>query len=176
MTKTITSFNEIVIAKNKPLILCDIDETLLRFNYNLQHFYIQAKLIYPKASNNELLNRAKNDFYLYRILNNPIHTDFNGFNNLCRRIEEMNGELIFITARSYGAEDTTKKHFKTLGIDYNKFKIHYLSNAIEKGNYIKKNIKLEGSEEIIFIDDQKYNLDNVKKILPQIKCYKFVYK
>jgi predicted phosphatase len=88
----------------------------------------------------------------------------------------MNGELIFITARTHSAEGTTKKHFKSICVDYNKFKVHYLSNVIEKGNYIKKNIKLEGSEEIIFIDDQKYNLDNVKKILPQIKCYKFVYK
>ena len=176
MTKIIYSFDEIIIAKNNPLILCDIDDTILRFNYNLVHFYNEAKILYPKASDNELFNRANNDFYIYRILNRPFHTDLDGFNNLCERTQQVNGELMFITARSHFAEDTTKKQFKTIGIDYNKFKIHYLSNTISKGDYIKKNINLEGREEIIFIDDQDYNLDNVKNILPQIKCYKFVYE
>ena len=176
MVKTINSFDEIIITKNKSLILCDIDDTILRFSYNINHFYNNAKLLYPEVSDNELVNRAERDFYIHRILNKPFHTDLNGFNNLCKRIKDMNGELIFVTARSYSSEEITKKHFKSLGVDYNKFKIHYVSSKISKGDYIKKNINLEGCKEIIFIDDLDYNLKNVKKILPQIKCYKFVYK
>jgi predicted secreted acid phosphatase len=174
MAKIIYSFNEIITTKEKPLVLCDIDDTILRFNYNIKHFYNEAKLLYPKASNNELVNRAEHNFYIHRNLNKPFHTDLDGFNDLCKRVQEMNGDIMFITARSHGAEDATKKHFKTIGVEYNKFKVHYLSNTTDKGDYVKKNINLQDREEIIFIDDQDYNLDNIQKVLPQIKCFKFV--
>ena len=176
MTNTINFFDEVIIEKEKPLILCDIDDTLLKYTYRFEHFFNETKMIYSTALYDELFCRAENDYYLYRILNDPEHTDMNGFNNLCKRIKEKNGDIMFITARSYGAVNTTERHFKILNLKYDDFTIHYTSSKITKGEYITKNIDISGREEIIFIDDQEQNLQSVKKLLPQIKCYKFVYK
>jgi hypothetical protein len=174
--KTISSFNDIVITKQKPLILCDIDETILRYKYTYENFYNQMKLISPISSEIELKQNAEDDYYYYRVSSNPLHTDSDGFNNMIKRIQELNGELMFVTARSIVSEKMTKNHFKSLNIDYNKYKIHY-TYLVNKGEYIKKYINnMNEYGEIIFIDDQEQVLKNVNHFNPQITCYKFEFK
>jgi hypothetical protein len=174
--KTISSFNDIVLTKQKPLVLCDIDETILRYKYTYENFYQQMKLFSPTLSETEIKQNTEDDYYLYRILNNPSHTDSDGFTKMLERIEQLNGELMFVTARSLGSEKITKNHFKCIDIDYNKYKIHY-SYVVNKGEYIKKYINnMDEYGEIIFIDDQEQILKNVRYFNPQITCYKFKYK
>jgi len=173
---TINTFNNIVFTKNKPLVLCDIDDTILIYNKTIKDFYNEQKLILPTASFEELFHLANDEYYLYRMYNNPFHTDKEGLNALLNKITEFNGELIFITSRSIGAKEMTKKHFNILNINYKKYRVHYLSNLIKKGEYIQKNINLKDRGEIFFIDNLKSNIENVKLLNPDIKCYRFSYK
>jgi hypothetical protein len=175
MTK-INTFNDIVIKKEKPLVLCDIDDTILIYNKTLKQIYNEQQIISPNASFEELTHLANDEYYMYRILNNPFHTDEDGLKKLFEKIKQLNGELIFITSRSIGSKQMTQKHFKLLGIDYEKSKIHYLSNLITKGEYIKKHINLKERGEIIFVDNLKSNIENVISFNPDITCYRFVYK
>lgn len=176
MLKFINTFNDIALTKENPLVLCDIDETILTYKYDIIDFFNRHKLISPDAPFEEIKQYALDDYYIYRILNNPSHTDQKGFKTLLEQIEKLNGEIIFITARSIGSTEMTKKHFKILNIDYKKYKIHYLSNLIQKGEFIKKNICMKENQEVIFIDDMGDNIENVKLLNPNIKCYQFIYE
>jgi hypothetical protein len=51
-----------------------------------------------------------------------------------------------------------------------------LSNLIQKGEFIKKNICMKENQEVIFIDDMGDNIENVKLLNPNIKCYQFIYE
>jgi hypothetical protein len=127
-------------------------------------------------SETELRQNVEDDFYYYRVTSNPLHTDHDGFNNMIKKIEDLHGELMFVTARSIISDKTTRKHFKCINIDYNKYKIHY-SYVVNKGEYIKKHINtMDEYGEIIFIDDQDQALKSVKYFNPQITCYKFEFK
>jgi acid phosphatase class B len=174
MAKIIHSFDDVVITRVKPLIICDIDDTVLAYDYNYQHFYTQAKIMSPEASPEEILQHAEDDYYLHRIINRPFHTDYEGFMRMSKKVEELNGEIIFVTARSAGSIEITTKHFNQIQLDYNSYKVHYTSYpVISKGEYIKKYIDMREKGEVIFIDDQDFNLFNVKAMNPFIKCYKF---
>jgi len=174
--KIIHTFNDILLTKENPLVLCDIDDTILKYKYDFVDFFKKNVLISQGASHEELINYANDDYYIYRILNDPFHTDQDGFNSLLNKIKELNGEIMFITSRSKGTIDMTKRHFKRLNIPYNKKNIHYLSNLTKKGEFISKHIDVKGRGEILFIDNLTNNITNVELFNPSISCYKFVYK
>jgi hypothetical protein len=152
-TQNIETFDRIRLSKFNPLVLCDIDDTLLTMDtvYQLDPTKpVPLKIEYV-----------------------PTHTDYHGFNRLVYRVKQMGGELQFLTARDKEFHAFTRSNFDTIGVDYDSFKIHY-TNANPKGEYIKKNIDLSKYGEVIFIDDRELFLENVKRHHPQIICYKFV--
>jgi hypothetical protein len=138
-TININSFDQISLRVQKPLVLCDIDDTLL-------------------TTDDEHRNAKP--------------TDYHGFNRLVERVKSLGGELQFLTARSQSGHLYTQFHFHQIGVDYNKFKVHY-TNAGPKGDYIKHNIPLTGFGEVIFIDDLDNFIHSVKSNHPRIQCYKF---
>lgn len=170
MSDKIYSFKNIEIKENT-LVICDIDNTILHFPNCIK----KIKEIIKSISDDDdielpyLLN-------MYKLTNKPEPTDFIGFSNLLNKLENNNGKLIFLTARTEQPHEPTKKHLNTIGIDSNKFEIYYTNNKITKGEFIKNNIDLSNWSNIIFIDDFETNINSVINYFPEIKCYQFCIK
>lgn len=178
MAKIIHSFNEIQLTNNlKTLVLCDIDETVLYYPGCNIYCELLIKEFCPDGKDdpnydNELID-LKNT---YRTINKPSHTDYEGFVSMIEKINEIDGELMFLTARGSGFHNGTKKHLKQIGVNQENFKIHYTGAKISKGEYIKRYIDLTKWEQIIFIDDYDTYLQSVMELYPEIICYKFIAK
>lgn len=174
--KTINSFNKVFLSVKNLLLICDIDDTILTYDKNLNHFYEELKLEYPDQNEDYYLRESYNRYLIYINKNKPFHTDYNGFIDMNNKIKELNGKIIFLTARNKRSEIVTRKHFEDIGLNYNDYEIHYTDNRIPKGDYIKYYLinYVNYVNDIIFIDDMTYNIDSVLKIFPRINCYKFV--
>jgi hypothetical protein len=169
--KSINNFKDIEITNNKTLVICDIDNTILFHDVKLDKF---VNIIKNDGFNEqEILELARQMMEIHCRIYPPSHTDLEGFKNLKDKVEKLNGKIIFLTARSYISDDFTKKQIQEIGLCYEEYEIHYTDNKISKGNYIKNNITTTIWNDIIFIDDYDFNLDSVKQILPESKCYKF---
>jgi hypothetical protein len=177
MWSIINSFSQIYLS-SKTLIICDIDDTLLYFpnihpfSYdNLMKYYISLNNDETKA--HEMTINYIN--WLYKI-STPFHTDMYGFYDILNRLNNFpQSNICFLTARSgnYENREFTKNNFTSIGLDYYKFDVHYSSN-IPKGEYIKNNINISNYDNIIFIDDKEFNIQNVNLYFgSRIKCYKF---
>lgn len=186
MYKTITGFNDVEIKYINTLVICDIDETLLTWNKKLSDFYQMVRDDFSlidcdtKYTQEVIDEEAQIWLGMYRGMFAPVMTDRDGFHNLLNRIEKSNSEIMFLTARPKNQKNDkfTRKNFTDIGLDYDKYSIHYTdNNSISKGEYIKKNIIIEENKdkyrEIIFIDDYENYIKNVNDILPDIICYKF---
>lgn len=186
MYKTISSFNDVEIKDTNTLIICDIDETLLTWNKKLSDFYHMIKDDFSlidcesKYTQKEIDKEAQLWLITYCGMFAPMMTDADGFYNLLNRIEKSNSEIMFLTARPKNEKNVkfTKKNFTDIGLDYDKYSIHYTdNNSISKGEYIKKNIIIKENKdkygEINFIDDYESNIKTVNDILPNVICYKF---
>jgi len=169
--KTIKTFNDIEITNNKTLIICDIDNTILFHDIKLGNFINILKK--DGFYGTELISFAHEMMNMHCRIFPPSHTDSEGFKKLKDKIEKLNGKIIFLTARSKITENFTKKQFQQIGLKYEDYDIYYTDNKIQKGNFIKLNIDTTLWEDIIFIDDYTINLDSVKYIFPNSKCYKF---
>lgn len=145
--------------KENTLIICDIDDTFLRYEKGFGYFYKVKK------------KDADKIYRDYKQKNFPKLTDYSGF-MLMMHILKDKGELVFLTARKSQEEMDTRKEFSYLGINYDYFKVFYTGDRITKGSFIKKNFKIKGKN-VIFIDDYIGNIQSVSKI-PSIKCFKFI--
>jgi hypothetical protein len=100
--KVISTFDKIIPDVNS-LILCDIDDTVLRYDLSLKYFFNNVKKEL-KDENNYLNDKdisaiAIEEFSDYRDKNIPFHTEKEAFERLEKRIEETNSKLFFITSR-----------------------------------------------------------------------------
>jgi len=170
---TINTFNQIKVTNKKPLIICDIDNTLLHHGRKIEYFINIARAYNKLASNEQIIMQANDLMNIHCSISSAKHTDFEGFNTLLDKVKSLNGKLIFLTARDSVFEYHTIKHFVEIGLNYNDFEVHYTCNKISKGDYIKLNIDVTEWNEIIFIDDLDINLLTVSNKLPNVKCYKF---
>lgn len=184
MYKTISSFNDVEITNSNTLVICDIDETLLTWNKKSSDFYhvvidnLSSIDCATKPTPEEIYKEALLWLNMYCEMFAPVMTDDGGFHNLLYRIEKSNSEIMFLTARpkNYNSNNFTRKNFLDIGLDYDKYSIHYTNNnSISKGEYIKKNINTSNDKynQIIFIDDYETYIKTVNDILPNIVCYKF---
>jgi len=101
--KVINTFDKIIPIE-KSLILCDIDDTVLRYNLTFKDFYSKVKneLKYDGdyLDEKDINDCAMEEFNLYREKNVPFHTDGEGFRRLEQKILKTNSKLCFITSRS----------------------------------------------------------------------------
>ena len=171
----IDTFNQIYIPTNKkPIIICDIDHTVVRpiksYDDCFQEFKKQyADHIFLDGVINKLLCDSIN---LGRIK----HTDEIGFIKMLNKVKELDGKLLFLTARRSIHHDATINHLKKVGIqNVENFEIHYTGNEITKGDYIYKYNLLNGHNHIIFIDDNASCVESVRKVYPTSQCYLFKY-
>jgi hypothetical protein len=174
-TKVISSFNQVELTTNKKLlVLCDIDGTVLYFP-NCDKFCEDfVKEFCPNGKNDsryeQKLENLKN---MYRRIRSPTHTDYEGFVSMVKTINEINGKLMFLTARDSVSDSWTRRQLKQIGVNPEDFEIHYSGLRMTKGEYIKRHINLDSIEDVIFIDDRDSFIKSVKDLHPQIKCYKF---
>lgn len=158
-----------VVPHIKPntLIICDIDDTFLRYEKGFGYFYDKMKQK-PKI---DALKQTNAIYREYKQTNYPKFTDYPGFMLMIHILKDK-GELVFLTARKSDEEKDTRKEFSFLGINYDFFKVFYTGDKISKGSFIKKNFKIKGKN-VLFIDDYIGNIESVSKI-PSIKCFKFI--
>jgi len=167
---TISSFDKINLTKPNPLILCDIDETFFTFKHTYKFFYKIIKKKNPLLSNTQISSIANRAYNKYAKKCKPYIYDKEGFVNMYKKVKDLSGEIMFVTARKKTSEKYTREQFKKNFVNYDKFKFHYTSR---KGEYIKNRINKHGKGEIIFIDDQDRFIYDVKENNPFITCYKF---
>lgn len=180
----ISSFKNININTNT-LVICDIDDTLLKSKMNLNHFYQMIKDNFIALSTytplNKTINLSQEDKLkdamdmqqYYNQVSGFIHTDLDGFTQMLDIIKQTQSHLIFLTARSQTIEDYTKQNFKEIGINYDDFTIYYTNNKKIKGQYIKDHIDLSSYNLVIFIDDNINQLESVIDKCTGVVCYKF---
>jgi len=171
--ETITSFNEVKLT-NKTLILCDIDDTIMHYpECDKKCKELLKELFLQELTGPDLEKELKEIKNIYKRVKPPSHTDYHGFVSMLNKLSELNGKLIFITARNKGTEYWTEKQLKQIGIDPEKYDIHYVGTKISKGEYIKLYIDLSDWDSVIFIDDYVSFIKSVLELHPEIKCYKF---
>jgi len=168
---SINNFNDIEIIKNKTLIICDIDNTILYHDVKIEKFINILKD--DNFGEKEIIELANKMMNLYCRIFPPSYTDVEGFKNLIDKTKKSNGKIIFLTARSEISKDFTKKQFQQIGLNYDDYDVHYTDNKIMKGDFIKSNIDTSLWDDIIFIDDHTFNLVSVSHKFPESKCYKF---
>lgn len=177
----IRSFRDIPLTYEKrTLIICDIDDTLLKWEKTLQTFYNQSLVLFSTSGHtgDRLHVLAKTyavqlyNTYRQKIL--PTATDGPGFTDLMQRIMLIPGsEIIFLTARS-DCNDITRQDFANIGLRYDQFKVYYTANNISKGEYIQQKINVAAFDHVIFIDDLMENILSVNRFCPTIECYRFL--
>jgi hypothetical protein len=171
MERIIHSFNQVVIKGTQPLILCDIDDTLLRWEQSVEDVYNNIRMTNPHLDNSKLEIIAENYYSVYRNRTPPTPIDSPGFNALLARLD--GGKLMFLTART--PSHHTRDDLNNIGLQHHMFDIHFTANKITKGDYIKKYIDLSRYNDIIFIDDNPEYINSVLIHIPTIRCYLFDY-
>ena len=156
----------------KPIVICDIDYTFLQPQNTYKYYYDMLK---PK-----FVNDLERDNMTKYILDSDINiglvrqTDKDGFLLMIEKIRQLNGKLIFLTARSSLAHIKTINDLKKAGLEnpYD-YQIYYTNNEINKADYIKSNNLLDGYDQFIFIDDNHIYLQSALNIYPNMDCYLF---
>lgn len=175
MVEKISTFNSIDITNERTLVICDIDDTLLHYPKAHDACHEMVSDVFPELDRDH--PKYKKEFYemlsMYKAIKEPECTDLEGFLRLVIRVRALNGDIIFLTARSESSIEYTKKHFTQIGLDYDYYKVHYTNNKITKGKYIKENIDLVNYTDVIFIDDYDCYIQTVLDEFNFIKCYKF---
>jgi hypothetical protein len=175
----ITSFANIV-KKNKTLVICDIDETIMHFTNGTEqvndNWWDQKKQQYMETLGCDSKTAGAHAYQEWHELvktTKPQFTDSKGFVKMLDKLNKKNSDIIFLTARKQDTRDLTHQHLTMLNIDPNGFELHFTS-LNPKGPYIKSNIDINKYKQIIFIDDAKHNLDSVYETFNgQIECYHF---
>lgn len=181
----INTFNHVKFNKEtKPLVICDIDHTFMRCSYDLEYFHqlLDDEYIPVEQSHREFNYKPPDYKEAFKLMNNAYNlgfvkqTDKEGFNQMLKTIEELNGKLIFLTARGILSHEKTIDELKIAGLENpENYDIHYTNNEITKGEYLKRTNLIHGYEHISFIDDYPNFIESVYNIFPFINCYLFRY-
>lgn len=171
----INKFNSVRFKKDtKPLVICDIDDTVICPVLNYDYYYHKLKDRYTDISE---LNRS-----IHQMLDMDIshgfmmQTDKKGFAFMRYIIHQLGGKLVFLTARGQCYHNKTIQDLKSAGLDQaEQFEIYYTNNNISKAEFIHTHLsdQMANHEHIIFIDDQKQNIEKIISSHPNIHCYLF---
>lgn len=161
-----------------PLVICDIDHTLLRCSNDLSHYRnlvtskYAEKVSFPVNVEHEATHMMNVDY-----CNGFVRqTDPEGFKQMLERIKQLDGRIVFLTARDLSSHAKTLNDFRNAGFDHpERFDIHYTNNAITKGDYIRSMDLDWGFQSVYFIDDYPSFLESVRQQCPHIQCFQFTY-
>jgi hypothetical protein len=178
MSKIINTFYNVEIPNDKKvLVLCDIDDTVLRFEKTFDDFFtLTKKLLKDKEYPEHILYKIAWQSYIdYRNQSIPMHTDIDGFNLMIQKIyaKTDGSKLDFLTARSKEFDKKTKTELQQIGIsNTDQFIYHYSFNK-SKAIYIENNIDILSYDVVIFIDDRENELALCREYFPEIITYRF---
>jgi hypothetical protein len=171
--KTIHRFSEIEVRPNT-LILCDIDDTILhhpainQYWEDIIHIFFSSQCGYNASQSEEETTR-----YLDKVFAEiPMrHTDKDGFFEMLASATDF----AFVTARDEVAKDFTYDNLRCIGVDPDKYPVHFCGGRVNKGEYIQQYFDLSKYEHVVFIDDQPRNLENVFLLIfhPGLEVYQF---
>lgn len=158
----IHSFDSVTIAP-RTLVLCDIDNTLLYSMEDENSRSLYTRLYY------HYLNATKNMNAAVKLTDNAYYaqypmraTDPAGFERMLLKIRETEGcELVFLTARNSRSVDFTRANFLQIGLRPEDYMVHF-SDTVPKGEYTNRYLKLAPYRKIVFIDDLRENLQNMR--------------
>lgn len=177
----ITSFFEISLTQNCLLVI-DIDETIIMYDgichkwwKNKMDYYLEKQYSFDEAD-----NQCVKDWKEFIKDKHPMYTDKEGFFDLIDRAKKLSVETFIVTARDIQLEKITHDHLQHLNIvDIDVYfssggnKAHVINNVIN--NVMLQ--QLENYDQIIFIDDHDFNLNDVKEHFgDKAMCYKFAHK
>lgn len=165
----ISKFDSIVFKNDRPLVICDIDETILY----LQEYGPYHNSKYPLFYNKHQSLLSGSNISMDHLSRNILPTDIDGFRRLEDRIQTLGGKLVFLTARTSSGYRYVVEDFAKIGLDASKYEIHFTGNLVQKGIYIRKRINLSGYNDIYFIDDMKENVISVITCIPKVYVYLF---
>jgi uncharacterized protein Yka (UPF0111/DUF47 family) len=185
--REIYSFGDISIQPNT-LVLCDIDDTLLRFEKSLLDCYDDTiETIHSIAETykmpNDFLESSLRDkenimkialskYHHHQLVTVPKHNDENGFRSMTGEIKRKNGSLIFLTARPKTSDWLTMEHFRELNIRHDEYIVHYVSSVISKSKYLLEHLGEMGNYvNVIVIDDKREILEEIESEFPNIETY-----
>lgn len=159
------------------LVLCDIDNTLLYSteDANSRGVYSQIYHHYFNAMHFDYEAATKIADHLYYTLYPMRPTDAAGFERMLFKIRNTEGcELIFLTARNPSTVDFTADNFTQIGLNPEDHMIHF-SDTMPKGEYTKSQIDLRSYEKVVFIDDLRENIINMRMHIrrPPVDLYLF---
>jgi hypothetical protein len=133
------------------------------------HYLNQTKNI------DSAIKLADNEYYKHYPV---VPTDYAGFERMLLKIREMEGcELVFLTARNPRTVDFTAKNFVQIGLVPEEHIVHF-SDTTPKGEYTKSRIDLRPYRKIVFIDDVRENLANMRMHIrhPNLELFLFRYR
>jgi hypothetical protein len=89
-------------------------------------------------------------------------TDPAGFERMLLKIRETEGcELVFLTARNPHSADFTTANFLQIGLRPEEHIVRF-SDTVPKGEFVKSHMDLRPYRKIVFIDDLRENLQNMR--------------
>ena len=156
----IRNYDEIDVLPDS-LVIMDLDETLIHFDD-----------MYDKWWDDNL--KYANELEVYRrwvqliSFNVPVMLDVYEFNNLLIRIRRTNSRLVILTARSPKLCEITLQQLVYCNIILPLDDIYFSSNKGRMAHSIKRKYTYTN---IIFVDDKKSNIADVKIWLPDTICY-----
>jgi hypothetical protein len=152
-------FSEIELAPDKKtIVFCDIDDTLLHHPVINVAWSELIQIFFNTNTRPKSLAAKKYNDYLESILHSTpmMHTDKDGFFEMAERVDK----LVFVTARPRNSMQFTHDNLNSIGVDPERFEVHF-SDRENKGLYIKRKFDVTGYDCVVFIDDQRRNLENV---------------
>jgi hydroxymethylpyrimidine pyrophosphatase-like HAD family hydrolase len=163
--KLIKKFDKIFLNNEKPLIICDIDNTILY--RNKENDNIEDDI------NNCFFYKPFVDCFSKKKKREILPTDIDGFRRLEEKVRNLNGKIIFLSGRGIKRKKIIEKDFIQIGLDSKKYDIHYTTKKYSKGRYVYENIKLDHYKDVFFIDDLYENHESMFSFFPKFKYYLF---
>lgn len=157
MFQTIKNYDEIEILPNS-IIMIDIDNTIIKFGKLYKNWWKDNE---PNALEGwlKIIKEEK-----------PEILDENEFTKLLNEVKNTNSEIIYITARDEELRELTNKHLIDCGILTTE-----IYHAYPKGKKIieiyKEKSRTKQIQNIIFIDDQYYNIEDAEIYLSKYLEY-----
>jgi hypothetical protein len=156
----IHNYDEIDVLPDS-LVILDLDETLIQFDG-----------MYEKWWEDNLIHSTELEVYRRWIqlisFTMPTMLDQFEFNNLIRRIERTNSRMVILTARSAKLCEITLQQLVYCNIILPLDDIYFSDKKGKMAHSIQRRYTYSN---VIFVDDKKSNIRDVKIWIPGAICY-----
>ena len=161
----IKNYHEIVIQSNT-LVVLDFDETIIQFKGMYETWWEDYK-------------RNNSYIFVYRewlkLISStlPNLLDSVEFARLMNRIQLTNSKLVILTARNVKLCELTLQQLTYCNIHLPLEDIYFSDKKGKTMNSLKRRYSYSN---IVFVDDKKKNIDDVKLWNPEVNCYHIIHK